>query len=78
MFQPLGLKIAETTTVYVLGRDQITRLHDLNNDGEADFYENFNNDIIITSKLSRVRARSAHGCGRQFLLSPKARRGNRR
>ena len=31
--------------MYVLGRDQITRLHDLNADGEADFYENFNNDI---------------------------------
>jgi hypothetical protein len=30
--------------IYVLGRDQITRLHDLNDDGEADFYENFNND----------------------------------
>ena len=25
--------------VHVLGRDQITRLHDLNGDGEADFYE---------------------------------------
>ena len=24
-----------------LGRDQITRLHDENGDGEADFYENF-------------------------------------
>ena len=44
LFQPLGLKIVEGK-VYVLGRDQITRLHDLNNDGEADFYENFNNDI---------------------------------
>ena len=29
--------------VYVQGRDQITRLHDLNNDGEADFYECFSN-----------------------------------
>ena len=29
------------------GRDQITRLHDLNSDGEADFYENFNNDGAI-------------------------------
>ena len=27
--------------IYVLGRDQITRLHDLNGDGEADYYENF-------------------------------------
>ena len=47
MFQPLGLKIVNDT-VYVLGRDQITRLHDLNHDGEADYYENFNNDVIIT------------------------------
>ena len=44
LFQPLGLKIVDDL-VYVLGRDQITRLHDLNKNGEADFYENFNNDI---------------------------------
>ncbi|MCI0642159.1 MAG: hypothetical protein L0Y72_17580 [Gemmataceae bacterium] len=43
LYEPLGLKIVEDV-VYVLGRDQITRLHDLNGDGEADFYENFNND----------------------------------
>jgi hypothetical protein len=34
--------------IYVLGRDQITRLHDLNNDGEADWYECFNNDCVVT------------------------------
>ncbi len=43
LYEPLGLRIVEDR-VYVLGRDQITRLHDLNGDGEADFYENFNND----------------------------------
>jgi hypothetical protein len=48
LFQPLGLKVVNDT-VYVLGRDQITRLHDLNKDGEADFYENFNNDTVVTS-----------------------------
>ncbi|MDB6031461.1 MAG: hypothetical protein JWM16_1799 [Verrucomicrobiales bacterium] len=48
MFQPLGLKIVKDI-VYVLGRDQITRLHDLNNDGEADQYENFNNDTVVTA-----------------------------
>jgi hypothetical protein len=47
MFQTLGLKIVNGE-VYVLGRDQITRLHDLNGDGEADFYENFNNDCQVT------------------------------
>lgn len=48
MFQPLGLKIVNNS-IYVTGRDQITRLHDLNNDGEADFYENFNNDTVVTA-----------------------------
>ncbi len=47
MFQTLGLKIVDDV-IYVLGRDQITRLHDLNGDGEADFYENFNNDSQVT------------------------------
>ena len=47
LYQPLGLKIVNDT-VYVLGRDQITRLHDLNGDGETDFYENFNNDHQVT------------------------------
>jgi len=47
MFQPLGLKIVDET-IYVCCRDQITRLHDTNDDGEIDFYENFNNDHQVT------------------------------
>lgn len=38
--QALGLVVVEDQ-IYVLGRDQITRLHDLNRDGEMDFYESF-------------------------------------
>jgi cytochrome c551/c552 len=38
LFQPLGLKIVDDQ-VYVLGRDQITRLVDRDGDGEADRYE---------------------------------------
>ena len=45
LFQPLGLKVVDGNA-YVIGRDQITRLHDLNGDGEADFYECFNNDLL--------------------------------
>jgi glucose/arabinose dehydrogenase len=48
IFQGLGLRIVNDQ-IYVLGRDQITRLHDLNGDGEADFYENFNNDTILSA-----------------------------
>ena len=40
LYEPLGLKIVDDL-VYVRGRDRITRLHDLNKNGEADFYENF-------------------------------------
>jgi glucose/arabinose dehydrogenase len=50
LFQALGLKIVDDK-VYVLGRDQITRLHDLNGDGEADVYECFNNDVMITQNF---------------------------
>lgn len=47
LFQPLGLRIV-AEQIYVLGRDQITRLHDLNGDNETDYYENFNNDAQVT------------------------------
>ncbi len=47
LFQPLGVKV-QKGEIYVAGRDQITRLKDLNRDGEADFYENFNNDTVVT------------------------------
>ena len=47
MFQPLGVRIIDDT-IYVCCRDQITRLHDLNDDGTIDYYENFNNDHQVT------------------------------
>ncbi|MFP6669626.1 MAG: DUF6797 domain-containing protein [Pirellulales bacterium] len=40
LYEPLGLKIVGDQ-IYVTGRDRITRLHDLNDDDEADFYESF-------------------------------------
>ncbi len=46
LFASLGLKIVDDQ-IYTLGRDQITRFYDLNNDGEADYYESFNNDCTV-------------------------------
>ncbi|MFT5131432.1 MAG: hypothetical protein ACI8W8_005068, partial [Rhodothermales bacterium] len=46
--ETLGLKIVDDV-IYTVADDQITRYHDLNNDGEADYYENFNNDWDLTS-----------------------------
>ncbi len=47
MFQPLGLKVVDGK-IYVTCRDQLAVLHDLNGDGETDFYESFNNDHQVT------------------------------
>ena len=47
LFQPLGCKVVDGL-VYVLGRDQITRLRDADGNGEADHYECFNNDCVVT------------------------------
>ncbi len=47
LFQPLGVKIVDGA-IFITCRDQICILHDLNGDGEIDFYENFNNDHQVT------------------------------
>jgi glucose/arabinose dehydrogenase len=46
--ETLGLTIVDDV-IYTVADDQITRYHDLNGDGEADYYENFNNDWELTS-----------------------------
>ncbi len=47
LYQPLGLKVIREK-IHVLCRDQLAVLHDLNGDGETDFYECLNNDHQVT------------------------------
>ena len=47
LFQPLGV-VVRNGDIYVGCRDQIAILRDLDGDGEADFYECFNNDHQVT------------------------------
>ena len=42
--QPVGIHI-DDDGIFILDRGQIYRLHDQNNDGEVDFYENYANDF---------------------------------
>lgn len=51
MHEPMSVEVVKDT-VYVFGREGIVRLHDLNKDGEADFYENFSN-VMEQSPESR-------------------------
>ena len=48
LFEPLGLKIIKNE-IYVTCRDGIIKLHDLNDDGEADFYETFYEDPDVSN-----------------------------
>jgi putative heme-binding domain-containing protein len=48
LHQPLGLAVHDDQ-IYVIGRDQLTRLHDTNGDDETDFYECFS-QALVTSK----------------------------
>lgn len=47
LHHPQGLVVADGQ-IYVLGRNQITRLHDLNGDDEADFYECFSRAFVTS------------------------------
>ena len=47
MFQPLGLKVVDSK-IYVTCRDQLTVLHDLNGDGEIDWFQCLNTDHQVT------------------------------
>ena len=79
LHEPLGLKIVDGK-IYTVGDNQITRFHDLNNDGEADFLENFNNDWDSTEGLSCLLFRFANRPTGKFLLQhglPGTGRGSR-
>jgi hypothetical protein len=47
LFQPLGVKF-RGSDLFVLCRDQLAKLVDLNGDGETDFVECFNDDAQVT------------------------------
>jgi mono/diheme cytochrome c family protein len=47
LFQPLGVKF-RGDDLFITCRDQIVKLVDLNEDGESDFLECFNNDAQVT------------------------------
>jgi hypothetical protein len=47
LFETLGLKVVGGV-IHVNGRDQITKLIDLNGDGETDHYQVFNRDVYVS------------------------------
>lgn len=73
LYEPMGVKVIDGQ-ICVTGKDRLTRLHDLNADGEADFYESlsadpdvsfnfhaFNFDLQVDSQGFLYYAKSGHG-----------------
>ena len=50
LFEPLGLKIVNDI-IHLNCRDGIWQVHDLNDDNEADHYQVFNYDVLITNNF---------------------------
>ncbi|MEZ4701817.1 MAG: DUF6797 domain-containing protein [Rhodothermales bacterium] len=48
LYEPMGVRVVDGQ-IYVTARDRIVRLHDLNGDGETDFYESFYADHDVSS-----------------------------
>ncbi|CAN5338166.1 hypothetical protein BH23BAC1_BH23BAC1_07090 [soil metagenome] len=45
LYEPQSIEVVDSK-IYVYGKEGIVRLHDLNGDGVADFYENFSNIMV--------------------------------
>lgn len=73
LYEPFGVKVVDGT-IYVTCKDRLTRLHDFNGDGQADFYESFhadpdvsvnfhafNFDLQVDSAGNFYYAKSGHG-----------------
>jgi hypothetical protein len=50
LFETLGVKVVDGE-IYVNGRDQITKLIDLNKDGETDYFKVFNRDVYVSTSF---------------------------
>ena len=50
LYEPFGVKVVDNH-VFVTCKDRVVKLHDLNQDGEADFHENFSADTDVSANF---------------------------
>lgn len=68
LYEPMSVEIVDDE-IYVYSRSGLIRLHDLNGDGEADFYENFSDLSIQTLESREFPLSMASKPGGGFYLS---------
>ena len=67
MYELLGLQVIDNK-IYVTRKDRLTRLHDMNNNGEADFYESFSADTDVSTFFHAYNFDLQRDLERQSLL----------
>ena len=68
LHEPMSIEVVEEK-IYVFGREGIVLLKDLNNDGEADFYENFSNVMLQSPESREWAADMAYGPDGSFYVA---------
>ncbi len=74
LFQPLGIKLVRGK-IFVSCRDQLVRLHDLNDDGEMDYHESFNSDHQVTEHFHEFAMGLQTDADGNFYYAKSARHG---
>ncbi|TLV02163.1 DUF6797 domain-containing protein [Dyadobacter luticola] len=68
LHEPLSIEVVKDT-IYVFDRSGIVKLHDLNNDGNADFYENFSNVMSQSAESREWAADLVHAKDGSFYIA---------
>lgn len=76
LHEPMGMRVVDDQ-IYVSGRNGITRLHDRDGNGEADFYENFSSVVAQTAETREFAMDMMEKPGGGFYLSKGGQIGTR-
>jgi glucose/arabinose dehydrogenase/cytochrome c2 len=68
LHEPMSVEVVQDT-VYIFGREGIVRLHDLNGDGEADYYENFSNVMLQSAESREWAGDMVYGPDKSFYIA---------
>ena len=68
LYEPMSIEVVKDK-IYVFGREGIVRLNDLNNDGMADFYENFSNVMAQSSESREWAADMVYASDGSFYIA---------
>ncbi len=68
LYEPQSIEVIDNQ-VYIFGKEGIVRFHDLNDDGAADYYENFSNLMVQSIETREWASDMVHAPDSSFYIS---------